>query len=66
MKTYLIFLNEPKSIINEYKASSKKDALKMYNDQFGKNYKFKKDGRLWVVERSAWYNYDFRKISYAE
>jgi|GEM_PF-4557801 hypothetical protein len=66
MKTYLIFLNEPKAIVNEYKASSKKDALKMYNDQFCTNYKFKKGGRLLVVERSAWYNYDFRKISYAE
>lgn len=28
MKTYLIFLNEPNSIIHEYKASSKKRCAK--------------------------------------
>ena len=65
MKTYLIFWNEPHATINEYKADSKREALKMYNAEHGTNYKIKKYGLLWIVEKSDWYHYNFRKISYA-
>ena len=52
MKTYLIFWNEPHATINEYKSNSKREALKMYNTEHGTNYKIKKDGPLWIVEKS--------------
>ena len=65
MKNYLIFVNEPRAVINEYTAGNKRDALKMNNSEHGTNNKIKKRGMLLIVEKSAWYHYDFRKISYA-
>lgn len=68
MKTYFVFLNEPNSIVNEYTAKNKHDALKQHNEKTGLKYKITSDScaTLWIVEKKAWYNYQFRAISYAE
>lgn len=67
MKTYLIFKNEPRSRMYEFEAKSKHDALKQYNEKTGQKYKITSDhcAMLWIVEKKAWYRYNFRAISYA-
>lgn len=65
MKTYLVFLNEPNAEIFDFMAESKREALNQYNQMMKTNFKIKKEGYLWIVEKRAWYNYDFRKVSCA-
>ena len=62
MKTYLIFWNE-------YKADSKREALKMYNAEHGTNLKIKKENpfsAVCIAEKTAYLHYNFRLFSYAE
>lgn len=69
MKLYWIFKNEPSAKISEYKANGKKEALKMYNEDHGTNFKIKKGNpfsAVCIVEKTAYLHYNFRLFSYAE
>lgn len=65
MKEYWIFKNEPNSIMYSYTAANKREALNQYNAQHNTRYKLARGGELWVVEKAAWRNYQFSKISTA-
>lgn len=71
MKEYWIFKNEPHSKIYSIMAKSKRDALIEYNRENHVNYKLVSDEnalgkeKILIVLKSAWLNYDFRKISNA-
>lgn len=71
MKEYWIFKNEPHSKIFSVMAESKHDALKEYNRENETNYKIVSEynalgkEKILVVLKSAWLNYDFRKVSNA-
>ena len=68
---YYIYKNEPCAEMIDIDADSKKDALKIYNSLFCKNYKIlSKDKamgreRIEIVSVSDYRNYNFSKFSYA-
>ena len=69
MKIYWIFKNEPSAEISEYRANTKKEALKMYNADHETNLKIKKENpfsAVCIAEKTAYLHYNFRLFSYAE
>jgi len=67
MKKYLVFKNEPNAIVHEIMATSKREALAIFNNRTEKQYKFCKRNKIYqyeLVSAHDWQHYNFSKVSY--
>lgn len=67
MKKYLVFKNEPNAIVHEIIATSKREALAVWNSRKKMQYKFCTYDKIYqyeLVSAYDWQHYNFSKVSY--